>query len=318
MELEFKKRVTAALNAWLDEAPESRSMNGLAEEHSITKLYVSRIKNGIYEIQHSTGKVTPIADEYFHRIAYAVGLTTRSGSGFHWETQIFNRIQKACRAAQHKRIRILMDGETGFGKSHALEYFSIHRDKVVYLKVTRSMTERNLLDAILRKLGIRDEIRGNRPKLNAIKHALTGTPGYLFIIDEAEYLRLHIFHAIKEIADFTEGKCGFVMAGMGISTLIHKFALRKRVGFPQLRRRFFPNRLLLPERIENSEKIAIAQAEGVTEKTALNVICQYCNDFDMLSQMLAEAVEFQKSKGRKINGQELMHIYGPSLESIAA
>ena len=40
MELEFKKRVTESLNAWLNEN-DSRTLNGLAEEHSITKLYVS-------------------------------------------------------------------------------------------------------------------------------------------------------------------------------------------------------------------------------------------------------------------------------------
>ena len=314
MELEFKKRVTEALNAWLAESPENRTLNGLAEEHQITKLYVSRIKNGIYEIEHAGGKSTTIDDEYFHRIAYAIGLTTRSGTGLHWETNNFTRIQKAARAAQNKRMRILLDADTGFGKTYSLEYYSLHKDKVIYLKVTRSMTERDLLFAILKKLGIREEIRGNRQKLNAIRHALTGTPGYLFIIDEAEYLKPGIFHVIKEIADFTEGKCGFILAGMGVLQLINKLANKKRIGFPQLRRRFFPNRLMLPERIENSEKKQIAQQSGITNETALNVICQYCNDFDMLSQMVFEAMEFQKAKGRKITGQDLMAIYGGTLD----
>lgn len=314
MELQFKQRVTEELNKWLEESPDNRTLNGLAEEHGITKLYLSRIKNGIYAIDHTSGKSTEIADEYFHRIAYAIGLTTRSRTGLHWETANFTKIQKAARAAQNKRMRILLDADTGFGKTYALEHYSLQKDRVMYLKVTRSMTERDLLNAILKKLGNKDLIRGNRQKLNTIRHILTGTPGWLFIIDEAEYMRPALFHVIKEIADFTEQKCGFIMAGMGVTNLINKLADRKRLGFPQLRRRFFPNRLLLPERIENSEKKMIANSAGITDSTAINVICQYCNDFDMLSQMIQEAIDWQKQKGRKITGQELLDLYGNSLE----
>lgn len=313
LELKTKQKITERLIAWLEES-EERSMRKVSEELGISNLYVSRIKNGIYEIEQKEGKPTQIRDEFFHRIAEHIGLSHRSHTGLHWETTNFKSIQKVCKAAQSKRLRVLLQGDTGHGKTYALDHFQIHTDKTIYLKVTRSMTERNLLEAILKKLGHRDFPRGNREKINAIRYALTGTPGFLLIIDEAEYLKPAIFHVIKEIADFTEGKCGFIMSGYGLISKIQRLAEKKREGFPQLRRRFFPNRMLLAERIENSEKRQILTEAGITEATAMNVILQYANDFDMLSQMVADIVAFQKTNGRKITGQEIMRMFKDSLE----
>lgn len=314
MELAFKQKVSDALNKWLEESPENRTLNGLAEEHGITKLYVSKIKNGVFAIDHGNGKRTEIGDEYFYRIAEAIGLMHRSGSGYHWETYNFTLIQKTCKRAQGKRMRVLLEGDTGFGKTYSLDYYNIHADKVIYIKVTRSMTERNLLQAILKKLSIRDDIRGARNMINAIRYQLTGTPGYLLIIDEAEYLKPNLFHVIKEIADFTEGKCGFILSGLGITSTIKRLADKKRMGFPQLKRRFFPNRLLLPDRIENSEKERICMDTGITDRTAINVIKNYCHDFDMLSQIVADVAAWQKSTGRKITGEEIMNRFRDSLD----
>jgi hypothetical protein len=314
MEQQFKTKVSEALNKWLEENPEDRTMNGLADEHSLPKLYVSRIKNGIYTIEHASGKKTEIADEYFYRIAEAIGIMHRSHTGEHWETFNFKEITRMCKRSQGKRMRYLLDANTGHGKTYALDYFQIHSDRSIYLKVTRTMTERNLLEAVLKKLGHRDFPRGNREKINAINYALTGTPGFVLIIDEAEYLRPSLFHVIKEMADFTEGKCGFVLSGYGLIEKISTLASKKREGFPQLKRRFFPNRLILPENILNSEKKAICIQSGITDATAINVICQYCNDFDMLSQVVADCVAWQKSTGKKITGQEIMTMFKDSFD----
>jgi DNA transposition AAA+ family ATPase len=315
MNADFKQKVSDRLNTWLQESPENRSLNGLAEEHSIPKLYVSKIKNGIFEVyNNTTQKSTVIADEYFYRIAEAIGMMARSGSGLHWETFNFQQVQLISKRAQRKKMRVLLEGDTGSGKTYGLEHYQIHVDKVIYIKATRSMTERNLLQAILKKLSIRDDIRGARNMINAIRHTLTGTPGYLLIIDEAEYLKNNLFHVIKEIADFTEGKCGFILSGLGISSIIKRHSERKRMGFPQLRRRFFPNRVVLPDRIERSEKEKICMDSGITDKTAINVISQICNDFDMLSQVVSEVISWQKSSNRKVNGAEIMSKFKDTIE----
>jgi hypothetical protein len=311
MTSELKERITEGLKKWLSESPENRTLNGLADEHSIPKLYLSLIKNGTYEVKN-TGTI--IKDEYFYHVAHAIGLMHRSHTGAHWETLNFKAVVKTCRQAQGKRLRVLLQGDTGFGKTYALDHYQIHNDKVIYVKVTRSMTERNLLEAIIKKLGVRDFPKGNREKINHIRHTLAGTPGYLLIIDEAEYLRTPLYHTIKEICDFTEGKCGFIMSGYDLIKKIQRLADKGREGFPQLRRRFFPNRMLLPSRIENSEKASICVDSGITDKSAINIICQYCDDFDMLSQVVAELVALQKKENRKVKGEEVIDLFKDSFD----
>src|SRR5690606_5718863 len=106
MELQFKQKVTEALNKWLDES-NSRTLNGFCKEHDITVLYASKIKNGVYEVVHNDKSKpnTVIADEYFYRIAEAIGLMTRSHTGFHWNTYNFRRVTSLCKASQNKRMR---------------------------------------------------------------------------------------------------------------------------------------------------------------------------------------------------------------------
>lgn len=313
MDLQFKRKVTEALNAWLEESPD-RTLNGLAEEHEITKLYVSRIKNGLYEIEQKNGSTTVIAPEYFYRIAYAIGLMAHMPNRFQWHTKNFELIQKVCRKAQQDRMRVLLEGPTGHGKTNALEYYKVKSNKVVYQKVTRSMTERDLLRGLCKKLGLGEDIRGTRRMLEAINYQLTGEPGYLLIIDEQEYARLGLYHTIKEIADFTEYKCGFILSGCGIVKIIKRHAQNDRNGWPQLRRRFFPNRVILPDAIDNREKRKICEEHGITDKTAQNVIMHYCHDFDILSQVIADAIAFKKQNNREMTGQDILNRFKDSFE----
>lgn len=315
MDEQLKIKISEGFNKWLEENPTDRKVKAFARDNNLNEAYVSFVKNGIYSVPNKKGgKDTVIADQYFYRIAEAIGLMHRSHTGAHWETNNFKEISRMCKRAQNKRMRYLLDGDTGHGKTYALDYFQIHADKTIYIKVTRTMTERNLLEAILKKLGHRDFPRGNREKINAINYALTGHPGFLLIIDEAEYLRASLYHVIKEIADFTENKCGFVLAGFQLVEKINKLAIKKREGFPQLKRRFFPNRMMLPNRIENTEKRMICDASDITEKTAINVICEYCNDFDMLSQVVGDVIAWQNSNSRKMTGNEIMVMFKDSFD----
>lgn len=316
MEVEFKTKVTQAFNEWLREDPETRSIKGFAREHNLNDGYVSAIKNGNYQIPNKkTGKAFIIHDKVFFAIADNIGLTQRSYTGLRWQTNNLLTIQKACKQAQAKRVRILLDGETGFGKTHALEDFSIRYNKVIYVKVTRTMTEKSLLDIILKKLDYKGSlIRGNRERINQIRFLLTGTPGYLLIVDEAEYLKTNIYHTIKEISDFTEYKCGFVLAGHDLITKIRRLSDKRREGFPQLRRRFFTHRVMLPQRIENSEKAAICIESGITNDSAIDTITSHCMDFDIMSHVILAALSWQNKHGRKITGDEIEILFKDSFD----
>lgn len=293
MEQARKQQVTTALNQWL-ESHTGRSVKGLARELRTNPGYLSDIKNGKYE----TSNGTVIADKYFYEIMEGIGLITRNSLGFHWDyTSNFKHVQNVCKNAQRKQLRILLEADTGLGKTYALSYFSKLTDRCIYVQIKRSTTEASLLEEICQRLGMEKPPRGNHRKMLAIRQHVTSIPNYLIIIDEQEYARQHMFHTVKEIADFLEGRAGFIVSGYGLRDKIKRLAELKKNGFPQFKRRFFPNVFVLPS-ISASDKKEICDKEGITDAEVKNAISGYCNDFDMLSQVVYKCKQYKESYGK--------------------
>jgi len=293
MEQARKQQVTQALNQWL-ESHTGRSVKGLANERLTNPGYLSNIKNGKYE----TSNGTVIADKYFYEIMEGIGLITRNSLGFHWDyVSNFKLVQKTCNNAQRKQLRILLEADTGLGKTYALSYFSKLTDRCIYVQIKRSTTEASLLQEICQRLGMDKPPRGNHRKMLAIRQHVTSIPNYLIIIDEQEYARQHMFHTVKEIADFLEGRAGLIVSGYGLREKVKRLANLKKNGFPQFKRRFFPNIFILPE-ISDSDKKEICEREGITQLEFKNAISAYCKDFDMLSRIIYDCKEEKLDKGK--------------------
>ena len=309
MELQQKQQITKALQEWINASPD-RSANQFAHMAGISSAYVSRVKNGKYTFENK-GVESPISDKALLTIADALGLNY--DQSLHWETYNYKLINAACREAQTKKRRLLLDAETGLGKTYALERYAIDNDKVLYIKVTRTMSARDMLDEIIVKLNIRDILRGNRAKMMAIQKKVTSVPNFLIIIDEAEYLKNTLFDLVKEIADFTENKCGIVLSGMDLKKKIEYLAGRGKPGFPQLRRRFFPNMILLNtmggKKGRKQEIEAICLACGITDTTAINVFKEYVFDYGMFSQWISIVLEKQESTGRAMSGEDIIQLF---------
>ncbi len=300
MENAKKEQVTLAINNWLDTHP-GRSLKALCRENNINQSYASYIKNGKYAVGD-----TVIADKYFYEMMEAIGLISRNSLGFHWDyITNFKSIQNVCKNAQRKNLRLLLEANTGMGKTYALSYYSKLTDRCMYIQITRSTTEASLLSEMCLRLGLENPPRGNYRKMQVIKQHVTNYPGYLIIIDELEYAKQAMFHSIKEIADFLEGRAGFIVSGYGLRDKIKRLAELKRNGFPQLKRRFFPNIAMLPE-ISAKDKKEICEREGITNEGARNIIAGYCDDLDMLSQVVYKCLEYQKAYGKKITQQEVI------------
>ncbi len=302
MENAKKEQVTDAINKWLEAHP-GRGLNQLCRENNINKGYASAIKNGKYTVG-----ATVISDEYFYQLMEAIGLISRNSLGFHWDyITNFRTIQNVCKNAQRKNLRLLLEANTGMGKTYALSYYSKLTDRVMYIQITRSTTEASLLTEMCNRLGIENPPRGNHRKMQVIKQHVTNFPNYLIIVDELEYARQAMFHSIKEIADFLEGRAGFIVSGYGLRDKIKRLAELKRNGFPQLKRRFFPNIAMLPE-ITVRDKKEICEREGITNEQAKNTIAGYCDDLDMLSQVIYKCLEHQRATGKKITQHEVIEM----------
>lgn len=318
--LKQKQLVTEAINAWVDEKNTARSGNKLAEKAGINAAYVSRIKQGTYEMEGREGKPTVIRDSFFERIADAIGLNL--ADRMHWDfINNYTRITSACRKAQKKAIRMVIDGWTRMGKTHSLERYTATNDYVLYVKCTQNMTSKDLLEELLHALGIYENIRGNHAKLRTIKARVTNYRGYLIIIDEVEVVKPGIYGVLKDISDWANDKAGFIICGMDIIAKLDKLAEARRPGFPQLRGRFFGHKTLTTNRLTQGEVLAVCEYEGITNNGAQNVLADNVYDLDTLAQYVRDIKEWQANKCKKITGEEvrdLLEIGIPTFKQRAA
>lgn len=310
MTKEQKEQVTEEINNWIEQSTE-RSAATLSAKSNVSEAHISKIRKGEHQMQTGRDakgdpKYSPIGDDVFRKLAHAVGL--KFHKSIHWDTPNYTLIQKVCQNAQKSQKRVLIDGDTGLGKTYALERYALEHDRVMYIKVTQSMTRKDLLTEICLKLQIHDDLRALRRKLNAIRDKVTARPDWLIIMDEMEYCPYSLFHVAKEIADFTQGKCGMIMAGMGLEQMIIDMSNKKRKGFPQIKRRFFPNRVKLRDITKEGIK-DICKANGITDSTAVNVLSRYCFDYDALQQMILFADTYQEKKAEPVTGQILIEAF---------
>ena len=312
-----KQQITDAVNSWIDEKNPARSGNKLAEKTGINNAYISKIKNGTYEIEVGNGRLSQISDAYFHRIADAIGI--RFDGQLHWDfISNFKTIQRACRKAQKNAIREVIQGWTGMGKTYALESYAMTNDYVLYVKATQNMSSKDLLDTILDKMGVHNPVRGNHSKLEMIKRAINARKGWLIIIDETEVVRPGIYTVLKDISDWTQNKAGFIICGMDLIDKLDKLASRNRSGFPQLRRRFFGNKIVTASRLSENEIVQVCDHEGISNKGAQNVLAEYVTDLDMLAQYVADIKDWQKANEKKITGNEVIQLFSLNNLSKAA
>jgi DNA transposition AAA+ family ATPase len=302
-----KQQVSEAVRGWIDEKNPARSGNKLAEKSGVSNAYVSKIKNGEFDYEVNNRLFT-ISDAAYHRIADALGL--RFDGQLHWDfLHNFRLVQRVCRKAQRRCLRYILDGWTGQGKTYSLEHYAVTTDYSLYVKCTQNMTAKGLLDTILERLGQHDLIRSNYDKIERIRRVLLNRKGYLIIIDEAEVVKPGIYAVIKDIADFTNGKCGFVLCGMELIKKLEALAGRHKPGFPQLRRRFFGNQAEV-QHLSQAEIIQVCEFEKVTNKGAQNILATTVKDLDMLSQYIADIKEWQQANDKKITGPEVVQLLG--------
>ena len=308
LQLEHKQAITDALKQWINEENPARSGNKLAEKCGVSASYISSIKNKRYEYEVN-GRPFSISDATFYRLADALGI--RFDGQLHWPfLDNFKRIQRACRKAQSKAIRMVIDGGTRMGKTFAQEDYAITNDYVVYVKCTQNMSSKDLLDEILTALGVHDLIRGNHNKLKMIKSMITRRKGYLIIIDEVEVVKAGIYGVIKDISDWANGKAGFIITGMDLIRKLQNLADRGKPGFPQLRGRFFGNKVVTASSLTQSEVIAVCDAEGITNRTAQNVLAHEVQNLDVLAQYVADIKEWQEKHSTKIKGEQVVDLLG--------
>ncbi len=226
-----------------------------------------------------------------------------------FKTKNFDRSQSLCELAQKSARRGILEGDSGHGKTFSLEHYFRSNTKVIYIRCTSSMKTIDMLIRIAKSLWIE---LPDKPKEHAlmqlIESKLTGEPGWLIIFDETEDLPVRLWFAIKEIEDFTRGKCGLIVSGLGIKDKITKLAAKGKPGFPQIKRRLFANIVSL-QPITAAEVRQLCKSNGLTNPDALGWFAQNVGDYDMLNQYLSDLVSAYDGDIAGLDGKQVAEFF---------
>jgi hypothetical protein len=319
MELETKQQITEALTGWIDEKNQQRSARALSDKTGVNTAYISRIKNGEYEIQSGGGRITAINESHFFKIAEGIGL--KLDNDFKWDfINSYKMGYRILRKAHRKQLRTMIDADTGQGKTFVQKWYNRENDYVLLLECTRNMTGKAMINTICTKLGIELANRVTPfEKLELIKKVLTQKRGYIIMIDQAgkAEVKPSIYSVVMDIAVAVEGKAAMVISGYKITEMLNSMYDKHVPGFRQLARRFKSNAYQLPE-LTASEVEKVCEHEGITNKGAKNVLMKYVKDLDMLALKVRECLDFQEKEGRKITGEEVLDLLNVEILNLKA
>jgi DNA transposition AAA+ family ATPase len=141
----------------------------------------------------------------------------------------------------------VIDGQTGAGKTYALErYHRTQPQGCYYVKVHSEYGKTDLLKAILDSMGEKATNSRSYDLMKAITEKLN-KPNSMLILDETEYMKTACWHTVKALIDNTKKgetrTCTIVLAGCGIEKKLSNYATGKKSeeGWQQLFRRLKGN-----------------------------------------------------------------------------
>lgn len=240
MTKEIKDYVIEAARIYM--AEKGISQNELQGRSGVS--YLSSMMNGVYTYKNSrSGEIGNIADKWFQKLADHIGYKIQKD---YWPTVLttqFKTIVAELKGAKEDaRIRMII-GETGCGKSYAIDRFRKGNPRGTYVVTCSGQTcQSSLIQRIL--YALRMDCRGNcdyllgRISAEIRNQQLAGDKPIL-ILDEAENLRLPTFKAVKSIYDYLKGQCGIVLIGTDqLLDKLEKMSGKNTEGMPQFYDRF--------------------------------------------------------------------------------
>lgn len=153
-----------------------------------------------------------------------------------FQTSDFYAVHRLCDRARGNRYMVGLTGDTGMGKTVALEAYA-RRGNVFYIYYNSTMRPKHFYLELGRLLGY--DFDGNMyDVVNKACETLNAMDSPLIIIDEASKLTDAMVHSLHVLRDRTMRNCGMVLAGMPYfrSSLINK-ANRHKMGFSEFLRR---------------------------------------------------------------------------------
>ncbi|WP_422351511.1 ATP-binding protein [Flagellimonas sp.] len=210
----------------------------------------------------------------------------------------FLMVQKVCEIALRDSEFFGVIGDTGSGKSVALEHFKNQNHDVV--KLIRVKPTMGMTDFFL-ELGALFGYRGSKKSKFIISNYLkeycnSVEQQELLLLDEAARFRPHQLTFIQEIRDITQSKLGIVISGPHdfVRKLI-KWDEKEIMGVAEFKRRVQLFKRMRP--LEKKEIIAVCKEYGITErKIILQKFIKHDN-IGLLTRAIKNYLKYGKDLG---------------------
>ena len=206
--------------------------------------YVSNMMNGNYNYKAGEGKEVEIGDRHFVIMANAIGFSLEKKYWDVVETDQFVEIVHALERTREMRRLHLIVGETGCGKTYAVEAFCKANPQHVY-RVTLSNISSiyDVIDDLTEKVGLSTTVRRQGKVARMVARVIDlyqqGVRPTI-IMDEGENVKLPIVGLWKTLYDLLvkPGYCGLAVLGTPeMLRILESFCRREKVGAKQFMRR---------------------------------------------------------------------------------
>jgi len=289
MNHEIKKQIVIAAETFM--ADHKLSQNDFAKKCGVNAAYLVAMRKGEYFVNAGNDKTVEIADRHFEKIAEFIGISLRKS---YWETKPTEQLMEAMAILEDSKTYGYTNtiiGDTGCGKSYALELFAKkHPADVFVITVSQLDNIGDLLDKVVDLLKIvpgktkSKKLKDIVKKLRDMK--LEGfTP--MLVFDECEYMKQPALCAMKELYDNLNKYCSIVLVGhYQLITNIEKLRKKSKDGIPQLYRRIKFGIRYLPN-IDRKFKPFI---EDLEDKQLRRFLSENCENYGELHDVLVPAM----------------------------
>jgi DNA transposition AAA+ family ATPase len=264
-----KAEIRTAINAYRQES--AISQNKLANILGVNAGVLSQIENGKWD---------SISEEMWLKIWLKVQPVEQGPRLI--QTHNLSTAERVCSHAQANQLMIGLLGDTGLGKTTALERYA-RRPRVYYVAYDKAMRPKDFLTALLQEMGV-SFVGSVYQMLGRIAEELNSKKAPLVIIDEAGKLTHQMYLYLHSLRENTRRNCGIVLAGMPYFQVnLRKDVDRQKEGAAEFYRRI--NLWETLHKPTSAEKTAVCEAYGVTDPDTVRAMQRY-QDFGNLANAL--------------------------------
>jgi hypothetical protein len=313
MQTEQKQHVTASARAYMEE--KGLTAVELSTMSKVNQTYMSQILNGIY-VTTANDKEVEIKDQYFHRIAEAIGMPLRP---VYWKTILTPQMSELLASLEHAKTNCMASTlicPTGMGKTWTIERFKERNPKHTYVFTVNSLVKvHDVINWLLEELRVPTKGMSKAKKLITIVTELRkirregGFP--LIAFDEMENAPLPLVKFVKGLFDgMKHGDTRYgAIVQLGTDQLLTKMTRLKfsnTEAGPQYYRRFKAGIREISTRCDFAQ---FFDAVNLKDRDLRKMLEHLCDNYGELNSYLEPALREAHERGEELNEDFFRRMY---------